>query len=127
MKTELFSKNVVISGFRTSLRMEAEMWDALDDVCRREGMNLNELCSLIELRRAGASRTSAIRTFVVAYLRASATRSRSRSRKSWIGRSILSGYGEETVVGKQLSGKLARIKGSRRTAAKRPAQVGGTA
>ena len=113
MNTELLSKNVVINGFRTSLRLETEIWEALGDVCRREGMSLNELCSLIESRRTDASRTSVIRTFIVAYLRATATRSRSRSRKSWIRRSILAGYGKDDQVGAPLTGKLARIKESR--------------
>jgi predicted DNA-binding ribbon-helix-helix protein len=126
MKTELFSKNVVINGFRTSLRMEAEIWEALDEICVRERMSLNELCSLIEVHRTEASRTSLIRTFIVAYLRAAATRPRSRSRKSWIGRSILAGYGEDAQVGRHLSGKLSRMKASG-TVSKRPAQVGGNA
>ena len=123
MKTELLSRNVVINGFRTSLRMEEEIWEALDDVCRREGLSLNELCSLIDVGRTATSRTSAIRTFTVAYLRATGTRarSRSRSRKSWIQRRILAGYGKDAQVGKRLSGKLARI------GASTPVEVGGNA
>jgi predicted DNA-binding ribbon-helix-helix protein len=66
----LVTRNVLIARRRTSLRMEADIWDALDEVCLREGLTLNELCVLIERRRKNrASRTSAVRSFIVSYFR----------------------------------------------------------
>ncbi len=52
--------------------MENEIWEALSDICLREKMTVHELCSLVEKRRHGSSRTSAVRTFVVAYFRTAA-------------------------------------------------------
>ncbi|MBC8338969.1 MAG: ribbon-helix-helix domain-containing protein [Alphaproteobacteria bacterium] len=70
MKAKLISKNVTINGRRTSLRLEQASWEALGDICQCEGLTIHELCSLIENRRDGASRTSAVRAFVVSYYRA---------------------------------------------------------
>jgi len=41
----------------------------MSDICKCEDLTLHELCSLIETRREGASRTSAVRAFVVTYFR----------------------------------------------------------
>jgi len=69
----LSSRNVTIAGRRTSLRLENEIWDGLDEICQREALSLAELCSIIENRRHGASRTSAVRVFALTYFRAAAT------------------------------------------------------
>ena len=69
MRTKLISKNVTINGRRTSLRLEQASWEGLSDICKCEGLTLHELCSLIETRRQGASRTSAVRAFIVTYFR----------------------------------------------------------
>ena len=70
MKTKLKCKNVTINGRRTSLRLEQISWEAMVDICECEGMTLHELCSLIEAKREGSSRTSAVRAFIVMYYRA---------------------------------------------------------
>ncbi len=69
MRAKLISKNVTINGRRTSLRLEQASWEAMSDICKCEGLTLHELCSLIENRRNGASRTSAVRAFIVTYYR----------------------------------------------------------
>lgn len=69
MRAKLISKNVTINGRRTSLRLEQASWEAMVDICACEGLTLHELCSLIETRRSGASRTSAVRAFIVTYFR----------------------------------------------------------
>lgn len=69
MGSTLISKNVTIDGRRTSLRMEVEIWDALNDICHRESLSVHEICSLIDQRRHGSSRTSAVRAFIVTYFR----------------------------------------------------------
>jgi len=71
MKANLISKNVTINGRRTSLRLEQTSWEAMVDICQCEGMTIHELCSLIDNRRGGSSRTSAVRAFIVSYFRAS--------------------------------------------------------
>lgn len=65
----MISKNVTINGRRTSLRLEQASWEAMVDICKCEGLTLHELCSLIETRRSGASRTSTVRAFIVTYFR----------------------------------------------------------
>jgi predicted DNA-binding ribbon-helix-helix protein len=69
----LVNRNVTISGRRTSLRLEPAMWDALEEICRREEMSPHELCALIDERRRTSSLTAAIRVFIVNYYRVAAT------------------------------------------------------
>ena len=81
MKSLLVSKNVNIGRRRTSLRLEAEFWEALMDICARESLTLHQLCTLVDQRRHGSSRTSAIRAFVITYFRAVARGAGIRKRK----------------------------------------------
>jgi len=64
------TRNVTVDGRRTSLRMENAMWEALEDICRREGRHLHEICGLVHRRREGTSFTAAMRVFIVRYYRA---------------------------------------------------------
>lgn len=73
MDSNLERRNVTIADRRTSLCLESEVWEALADICRRESLTIHQLCSLIDERRQGASRTSAVRAFTVTYFRAAAT------------------------------------------------------
>ena len=73
MNGKLISRNVTINGRRTSLRLEQVLWDAVEDICDKEGLELNELITLIDQRRNKISRTSAVRTFTVTYLHNLAT------------------------------------------------------
>lgn len=65
----LICKNIKVNGRRTSLRMEPLIWEALQDICIREGVTLNALCSQIDVRRGDTSLTAAIRVFIVSYYR----------------------------------------------------------
>ncbi len=69
MYSRLVSRNVTVSGHRTSLRLEQASWDALDDICRNEGVSMHDLCTMIETTRKGSSRTSTVRAFIVTYIR----------------------------------------------------------
>ncbi len=69
----LVNRNVTIGRRRTSLRLEPAMWDALEEICRREEMSKHELCAMIDGRRRSSSLTAAIRVFMVTYFRAAAT------------------------------------------------------
>ncbi len=73
MNGKLISRNITINGRRTSLRLERAIWDAIGDICDKEGLTIHELIALIDHRRNETSRTSAVRTFVVTYLHALAT------------------------------------------------------
>lgn len=73
-KPILICRNVSVNGRRTSLRMEPMLWDALCEICDREGRTLNEICSRVDERRGGANLTASIRVFIISYLRAAARR-----------------------------------------------------
>lgn len=75
----LISRNLVISGHRTSVRLEDEIWAALKDVAERGGYTVHELASRIHrLKKSGQSFTSAIRVFLMLYYRNAATRAEQR-------------------------------------------------
>jgi len=63
------SRNVVVSGRRTSMRLESSLWDALEEIARREGGSVNELCGRIDSRRGEMSLTGAVRAALVSYYR----------------------------------------------------------
>jgi len=82
----LKSQNIMIGGHRTSMRLEPSMWDALEDIARREGVSVNDLCSRIKVRLDEQARrrgigpednnvtlTSAVRVFIAAYYRRAST------------------------------------------------------
>ena len=73
MKTRLISRTVRIDGLRTSLRLEQASWDVLGDICENEGLTIHDLISLVDHQKYGGSRTSAVRIFIVTYLRKLAT------------------------------------------------------
>jgi len=73
MNSRLQSRNVTVDGHRTSLRLEQDVWNALEEICTREDMSVHEICSLIEQRRKGSSRTAAVRAFILGYFREAAS------------------------------------------------------
>lgn len=70
MSGSLISRNVVIDEQRTSFRLEPEMWSALEEICTSEKVDLHTLCTWIATFKSRSNRTSAIRAFIVSYLRA---------------------------------------------------------
>jgi len=73
-RSTLVSRNVTVSGRRTSVRLEPEMWNGLQEVCRRERANLHQICTSVSLQKSEeTSLTAAIRVFVMRYYRNAAT------------------------------------------------------
>lgn len=73
-KAGLVKRSLRIGGHRTSLALEGPMWDALEDVGRREKMTVSALCTWIEgIKGKESSLTSAIRVFLLEYALAAAT------------------------------------------------------
>lgn len=66
-------RNVVLHGRRTSIRLESTIWEAIEEICRRERLNLHEFCSLVRNRERRGSLTASVRVFVLLYFRAAAT------------------------------------------------------
>jgi predicted DNA-binding ribbon-helix-helix protein len=62
--------NIVVGGHRTSVRLEPVMWEALQDVARRQDRAISEIVTEIDRGRADAmSLTAAIRVYVVEHYR----------------------------------------------------------
>jgi predicted DNA-binding ribbon-helix-helix protein len=71
-KSRLVNRNVTMSSHRTSMRMEPEMWDAMQDICRRENIPTDELIRQAETAAGEGGRSSAVRIYVLEYYRAAA-------------------------------------------------------
>lgn len=66
----LKSRNLIIFGRRTTVRLEDEMWAALNNVAECEGCIVHDLASRIHSgKKTGQSFTSAIRVFLTLYYR----------------------------------------------------------
>lgn len=73
-KSSLVSRNITVTGRRTSIRLEPEMWRALRDIARRENCTIHDLCSLVAMKKNKlSSLTAAIRVFLMLYYRAACT------------------------------------------------------
>ena len=71
--SRLVSRNVRGDQGRTSMRLEPELWDALEEMCRRERMAVREMVRRIGALAPPGGRTSAVRVKVLSYFRAAAT------------------------------------------------------
>ena len=67
-------RNVTLGSRRTSVSLEEQVWDGLTEVCRREEVGLDELCTAVETRRVDSSMSSALRVFLLTYYRHAAER-----------------------------------------------------
>lgn len=69
--TKLANRIININKRKTSMRLCSKEWEALDDICKREGINRNRLIEMIEnakTERLGL--TYSTRLFLVLYYRA---------------------------------------------------------
>lgn len=68
---QLISHNVWVDGHRTSVRLEAVMWQALHEIAEREDLSIHQVITIVARRQhQNASLTATIRAFLVAYYRA---------------------------------------------------------
>ncbi len=67
--SRLINRNVIAQSGRTSMRLEPELWDALQEICLLETITLSDLVQRIEREGHPGGRTSAIRVHVVTYFR----------------------------------------------------------
>jgi predicted DNA-binding ribbon-helix-helix protein len=49
------------------------MWDALHEICAREGRNLHDICTQIDQERTQSGLTAGVRVFILTYFRQAAT------------------------------------------------------
>jgi predicted DNA-binding ribbon-helix-helix protein len=71
--SRLVNRNVVAGRGRTSMRLEPELWEALQEICGREGQDMSALVRKVEETGHAGGRTSAVRVFVLSYFRDAAT------------------------------------------------------
>ena len=69
LESPLVTRNVSVSGRRTSVRLEPDLWEALRDIAAREDRSMNEICSDIDRTRGDTSLTSAMHIYIVNYFR----------------------------------------------------------
>lgn len=69
----LISRNVTVNGRRTSLRLEPEMWDALEEMAKREGVRISDLIGAIDRQHNARGLTARVRVAILGYFRAAAT------------------------------------------------------
>ena len=69
VRSTLVTKNVVIDGHRTSVKLEPTELAALHAICAREKLSIHEFCKRADNdpRRQEASRTSRIRMAILEY------------------------------------------------------------
>ncbi|NDE90699.1 MAG: hypothetical protein EB059_06125 [Alphaproteobacteria bacterium] len=74
LRSSLISRNITMNGHRTSMRLELAMWNALIEICRREKLNIHQICSMVaKYKSEESSFTAAVRVFAMDYYRAAAT------------------------------------------------------
>lgn len=65
----MLTRNVVIGERRTTVRLEAAVWAALDELCAHENLSRHDVFTRLEGDRHGVNRAQAIRSAVVGYFR----------------------------------------------------------
>ena len=79
-QSTLVIRNVRVRGRRTSIRLEPQLWDTLDEIFRREFCTLHDVCSYVAERKPPhGSLTSSLRVFILGYFRTCATEDGHRS------------------------------------------------
>jgi predicted DNA-binding ribbon-helix-helix protein len=66
--------SIAVSGRRTTIRLEDEMWESLKAIAQLEGCTISDLCTSINAQiKHSENLSSAIRVFVMKYYRDKAT------------------------------------------------------
>ncbi len=67
--SSLILGNIRVNGRRTSVRLEPDLWDALEDICAREEVSLDQICAHVADHNGERSFTSSLRVFIINYYR----------------------------------------------------------
>ncbi len=62
-------RNLHVGGRRTTIRLELPFWQALDELCEREDLNLDELATRLDGLRGDQGLTGMLRCFILTYWR----------------------------------------------------------
>jgi len=110
--SRLINRNISAGRGRTSMRLEPELWEALDDICHRERITMRELVRRIELTEHKCGRTSSVRVYIVDYFRY-ASRAASRVMNASLGNLVDTPREDmahsEMVHGEMVHGEMALV------------------
>lgn len=70
MKSVVIRHSVVVNGRKTSISLENEFWEALQEIAERQNISLSKLVERIGQDRTNINLSSAIRVFLFDYFRA---------------------------------------------------------
>jgi len=105
----LVSRNVTIGAHRTSVRLEPDMWNGLQEICRREHISLHDVATIVAVRKPQASSlTAALRVFVMSYFRTAATEDGHSRAGHGPGGNYIIGLLHETAEGTSCQGERMR-------------------
>jgi predicted DNA-binding ribbon-helix-helix protein len=62
-------RNVTLGDRRTSVSLEDQVWEGLTEICRREAIGIDALCTEVDRRRIGSSMSSALRVVLLLYFK----------------------------------------------------------
>gem|GEM_PF-1537229 len=72
---EILKRNIKLGEMRTSVTLEPQVWNVLNDVAAEHDCDIHQLCEMINERKSPkSSLASAIRVFLISYLQIKATR-----------------------------------------------------
>ena len=69
MKSRISKRSIIIAGHKTSVSLEDEFWDSLNEIAKERGMTLGALVAAIDANRQHTNLSSAIRLFVLGVYR----------------------------------------------------------
>ena len=72
VRSGLVNHNIVVDGRRTSVRLEPQMWDALNEIARRESRNLHDICTEVDADRVQTTFAASLRVYILTYFRSAA-------------------------------------------------------
>lgn len=69
MKSHVIKRSIVIAGHKTSVSLEDEFWNVLKEIASFKGITLSELTAEIDSTRPQGNLSSAIRLFILDWVR----------------------------------------------------------
>ena len=70
------SKALTVRGRSLMVRLEPAVWQALEELCRRQGLSEDDVVSEIDRTRGNTALVTAIRTYLTRYFKEAADRDR---------------------------------------------------
>jgi predicted DNA-binding ribbon-helix-helix protein len=69
VRSAVLKRSIVIAGHKTSVSLEDEFWESLNEIAGERGVTLGELVRTIDGNRNHTNLSSAVRLFVLGFYR----------------------------------------------------------